>query len=98
MQRVARNWSTRFSSFVGEVTVTGFVRRLDGAGCPVTVQAVYQWISGRTSPRRTALAAIERVSGGAVTAADVRQHMEVVGHGRSGSCTVVARQTRHDRG
>lgn len=64
---------TRFSAWVGEVTVGGVVDAMH-AFTPIGPKCVYSWLSGQTEPRLTTATYIVRVSGGKVTLEDIVQH------------------------
>lgn len=89
MQRHPTRWTTRFASFVGEYTVAALTRDLAGLGEPISDQAVYSWISGRSQPRlRVAEKIVElrerRASSGSGEPLDLRDvsgHRQEVGDG-----------------
>lgn len=78
MRRRSRN-VTRFSAWVGDVSVAGVVDVLN-AYTTITPAAVYSWLSGDREPRLSTAAYIVRASGGKVTLEDIVQHREEVKH------------------
>lgn len=85
MQRHPRFWRTRFASFVDSFGGVGaLARELAVEGEPVTKFAVYNWITGRRSPRADAAAAVVRISDGALQLEDVYGHRQEVGDGGDG--------------
>ena len=66
---------TRFSAWVGEVSVAGVVNAMS-AFTPIGPDAVYSWLSGRTEPRLSTAAYIVRISDGRVTLEDIVRHRE----------------------
>jgi hypothetical protein len=71
---VRRYPTTRFSSWVREVTIGGVLERLRDEEVVLTHQAVYRWLEGRSSPPLTTAAVIVQVSAGAVSFEDLVHH------------------------
>ena len=97
----SRRWQTRFGSFVACVTVGELRRSLASVGHPVTARAVYSWVQGARLPRLDVAVALERMSGGVVSAADILMHSREVGGNGAGSGTGVvaggaSERTRRD--
>lgn len=74
MRRHPTRWRTRFASFVGDYTVAALARDLAGLGEPVTVGAVYSWVSGRAQPRLRLAEKVVRLSAGSLSLEDVASH------------------------
>lgn len=76
-----RRRNTKFSSWVNSYSVRSVASGLSRSGMPTTVQAIYQWLSGRTLPRLTHAACIIELSNGKLSVSDILTHYTEVKKG-----------------
>jgi hypothetical protein len=67
-------WNSRFGSWVRSYPVSRLIVDLEVIGLAVTRPAVYQWISGRTTPQLRRAHAMVQLSGGSISLDDVYAH------------------------
>lgn len=80
--RLASRWNTPFARWLDGYTVPRIVESLRLSDAPITDQAVYHWVAGRTSPRLEHAEAIVRLSEGRVTITDIVSHRRSVLQGK----------------
>lgn len=78
MKRKPQLWRTKFARFISTNTVRGIVRYLHTQRIPITKHAVYNWVSGFSTPSSPVARALTRMSGGSVTLEDMHRHRETV--------------------
>jgi len=81
MRRVGVRWGTRFGRWLDGYTVPKVTEGLARSGAPVTAGAVYEWLSGRTSPRIEHANALIALSGGRLRVSDIIGHRRIVSQG-----------------
>jgi hypothetical protein len=72
-------WATPFGVWIAQYGVVRLVEELALAGTPVTVQAAYNWLSGRATPRVPLAQRIVSLSAGAVRLEDLVAHRASLG-------------------
>jgi hypothetical protein len=76
MQREPRRWRAPFARRVQKYGVRRLTADLQDSGHPVTIKAVYDWVSGRCIPRPDTALAMTRLAGGRFQIGEIYAHRE----------------------
>lgn len=85
MKRINDRWNTKLGRWLDGYGVGQLATTLREQGAPVSVQAIYGWISGRSIPQPPAGRIIVRASAGELSLEDVYQHQDEVTGGTTSS-------------
>ncbi len=80
-----RQWSTPFGRFIKKFTVRRLVAVLGQRGRPVTNQAVYSWLWGRTAPRPETARELASISRGHLRLDDIYRQRCTAAEPRQGT-------------
>lgn len=73
-RRVPQRWQTTFGAWVNVHTVPTVAAKLADAGHPINPRTVYDWLSGRSTPRLYHATALVSIAGGALRIEDIVAH------------------------
>ena len=85
MKRERRRWRTPIGRWMDGYQITRLARELEERGAPVTKNAIYQWLAGRTTPASRVRLALSKIEGGRVALMRIDEHRIRITQEREGA-------------